>query len=280
MIEGASQGLDSAVVLAAACVRMVGLLGFVVAERRAAHPMLPLEIFASRQFTAANLVTFVVYGALGGVFFLLVVVLQGSLGYPPVAAGAATLPVTALMLTLSSRSGALAQRIGPRLPLTVGALLIAGGMLLMTRIAPGSGYAATVLPAVLAFGLGLAATVAPVTATTLAAVDERQAGTASGVNNAVARTAGLLAVALLPPIAGLTGEAFRQPQMLAAGFHTAMLLTAGLAAAGGLLAFATISNDVLAEQPSAAHPVSCAVAGPPYTLERTARGAGRAPGPA
>jgi hypothetical protein len=268
MVEGPSRGAGSAVVLAAALVGVVSVAGFVAVERRAAQPMLPLEIFASSQFRAANLVTFVVYGALGGVFFLLLVVLQVALGYSPVAAGAATLPVTALMLALSSRSGALAQRIGPRLPLTAGPLLIAAGMLLMTRITPGAGYADTVLPAVVVFGLGLAATVAPVTATALAAVDERQAGTASGVNNAVARTAGLLAVALLPPIAGLSGDAFEQPDALVAGFHTAMFVTAALAAAGGLLAFATISDDALGGPQAAAHPTSCPVAGPPYTPQR------------
>jgi MFS family permease len=210
-------------------------------------------------------VTFVVYAALSGVFFLLVVVLQGALGYSPVAAGAASLPITALMLALSSGAGELAQRIGPRLPLTLGPLLIAAGMLLMTRIGPGAGYADTVLPAVLVFGLGLAATVAPVTATALATVDERHAGAASGVNNAVARTAGLVAVALLPPIAGLTGDAFESPHQLAAGFHTAMFVTAAVAAAGGLLAFVTISDGVLGEPPPASHPPSCPVAGPPYT---------------
>lgn len=145
--------------------------------------------------------TFVVYTALGGVFFLLVVVLQTALGYSPVAARAASLPVTAIMLALSSASGALAQRIGPRLPLTIGPLVIAAGMVLMTRIGPGASYGTVVLPAVVVFGLGLAATVAPVTAAALAAADERHAGVASGVNNAVARTAGLLAVALLPPSA-------------------------------------------------------------------------------
>jgi EmrB/QacA subfamily drug resistance transporter len=268
MVDGPARGLGAPAVLAAAVIGAGGLVGFVVLERRIAHPMLPLDIFSSRQFTAANLVTFVVYAALGGVFFLLVVVLQTSLGYSPVAAGAASLPVTAIMLALSSRSGALAQRIGPRLPLTVGPLLIAAGMLLMTRIGPGSGYVDDVLPAVVVFGLGLATTVAPVTATTLAAADERHAGAASGVNNAVARTAGLLAVALLPPIAGLSGDAFQQPDALAAGFHTAMLVTAGLAAAGGLLAFATISNDVLGETPAppetpTPHHLSCALAGPP-----------------
>ncbi|MGI8904277.1 MAG: MFS transporter [Solirubrobacteraceae bacterium] len=270
MVEGPSLGLGSSPVLGAAALGIVGLVGFVLLERRVEHPMLSLDIFASRQFTGANLVTFVVYAALGGVFFLLVVVLQVSLGYSPVAAGAASLPVTALMLVLSSRSGALAQRIGPRIPLTVGPLLIAAGMLLMTRIGPGAAYVSTVLPAVIVFGLGLAATVAPVTATTLAAADERHAGAASGVNNAVARAAGLLAVALLPPIAGLTGNAFQQPHALANGFHTAMIVTAGLAVAGGALAFATISNDVLAGEPPERHHAHCALAGPPAPPDPTA----------
>jgi MFS family permease len=200
-----------------------------------------------------------------------VITLQTSLGYSPVAAGAASLPVTAIMLTLSSRSGALAQRIGPRLPLTVGPLLIAAGMVLMTRIGPGSTYLGSVLPAVVVFGLGLATTVAPVTATVLAAADERHAGVASGVNNAVARTAGLLAVALLPPIAGLAGSAFQQPHRLVSGFHTAMFVAAGLAVLGGLLALATISNDVLEsppEEPPAPHNWHCAVAGPPQQSRR------------
>lgn len=239
------------------------MVAFVVVERRTANPMLPLGIFSSRQFTSANAVTFVVYTALGGVFFLLVVVLQTALGYSPVAARAASLPVTAIMLALSSASGALAQRIGPRLPLTIGPLVIAAGMVLMTRIGPGASYGTVVLPAVVVFGLGLAATVAPVTAAALAAADERHAGVASGVNNAVARTAGLLAVALLPPLSGLTGDAFRSPAAITAGFHTAMLISAGLAALGGVLAFATISNDLLAEEPAEEpqnHHYHCALA--------------------
>jgi MFS family permease len=190
-------------------------------------------------------------------------VLQTALGYSPVAAGAASLPVTVIMLALSSASGALAQRIGPRLPLTVGPLVIAAGMVLMTRIGPGASYGTVILPAVIVFGLGLAATVAPVTAAALAAADERHAGVASGVNNAVARTAGLLAVALLPPLAGLTGDAFQSPTAITAGFHTAMLISAGLAAAGGILAFATISNDLLEEAPSEeppTHHFHCALA--------------------
>jgi EmrB/QacA subfamily drug resistance transporter len=265
IVEGPARGLGAPVVLAAAVVGAVGLAGFVIVEHSVRNPMLPFDIFASRQFTAANLVTFVVYGALGGVFFLLVVTLQTSLGYSPVAAGAASLPVTAIMLALSSRAGALAQRIGPRLPLTIGPCLIGAGMLLMARIGPGASYLGAVLPAVVVFGLGLASTVAPVTATTLAAAPERHAGVASGVNNAVARTAGLLAVALLPPVAGLGETAFQEPHALANGFHTAMLITAGVALLGGLLAFATISNDVLEAEPDQPHHFQCPVAGPQQT---------------
>jgi predicted MFS family arabinose efflux permease len=146
--------------------------------------MLPLDIFASTQFTVANLVTFVVYAALGGVLFLLTVYLQESLRYSALEAGAATLPISVLLLALSARIGDLAQRIGPRTPLTVGPLLLSAGMLLMARIEPGDAYVSSVLPAVIVFGLGLAGVVAPVTATVLAAVDERHAEVASGVNNA------------------------------------------------------------------------------------------------
>ena len=194
--------------------------------------MMPLEIFTSRQFSAANLVTFVVYAALGGVFFLLVSFLQISLGYSPIAAGAASLPVTVLMLLFSARSGALAQRIGPRIPLTVGPLVIAAGLLLMTRIDPGDSYVSSVLPAVIVFGLGLTLVVAPVTATVLAAADSRHSGIASGINNAVARVAGLLAVAVLPLIAGLTGDKFYDPDAMTDGFRMAMVACAALAVAG------------------------------------------------
>ncbi|HEU4978264.1 MAG TPA: MFS transporter [Solirubrobacteraceae bacterium] len=259
-------GALTAAVLAPAVVAVLAAGAFIAAERRSANPMLPLGIFASRQFSAANLVTFVVYAALGGVFFLLVAFLQVSLGYSPIAAGAASLPVTVLMLLLSARSGALAQRIGPRIPLTVGPLVVAGGMLLMARIGPGDRYAPDVLPAVVVFGLGLTLVAAPVTATVLAAADARRAGLASGINNAVARVASLLAVAVLPLAGGITGHRFYDPAAMTHGFHVGMLVCAGLAAAGGLLAWLTISNDVLgAEDPreQARADYSCPVAGPP-----------------
>ncbi len=215
----APDGGASATVLVGAIAGIAALVAFVIVERHAPNPMMPLSMFSSRQFTAANLVTFAVYAALGGVFFLLVAFLQIAVGYTPLAAGAATLPVTLIMLLLSARSGALAQRIGPRVPLTLGPLILAAGMLLMTRISPGEPYATSVLPAVVVFGLGLTLVVAPVTATVLAAADERRAGIASGINNAVARVAGLLAVAVLPAIAGLTGDSLHDPAAMEDGFR-------------------------------------------------------------
>jgi MFS family permease len=179
------------------------------------------------------------------------------------------------MLVLSARSGALAQRIGPRIPLTAGPLLIAAGMLLMTRIGPGDSYVASVLPAVVVFGLGLVLVVAPVTSTVLAAADERHAGVASGVNNAVSRVAGLLAVALLPAIAGLTGDRFYDPSAMADGFRVAMIACAALAAGGGVLAWLTIRPDVL-EEPPVPRPAhfSCDVAGPPLHAASAGTGTG------
>ncbi len=271
-------GGASAAVLAAGVGGIVALIAFLIAERRGANPMMPLSIFSSRQFSAANLVTFVVYAALGGFFFLFVAFLQISLGYSPIASGAASLPVTALMLLLSARSGALAQRIGARIPLTVGPLVIAAGLLLLTRIEPGDGYVSSVLPAVIVFGLGLTLVVAPVTATVLAAADERHSGIASGINNAVSRVAGLLAVAVLPLAAGLTGAKFYDPASMTHGFHIAMVICAGLAIAGGAAAWLTISSDVLEAEPEpgGALPTevlgdrSCAVSGAPLRPGREA----------
>ena len=246
---------------AAAAVIGVGCLtGFVVVERRSAHPMVPLSMFGSKQFTAANIVTFVVYTALGGVFFLLVTYLQVSLGYTPTAAGLASLPITGLMLVLSARAGALAQRIGPRTPLTIGPLLIAAGILLMSAIDPGDRYVSAILPAVVVFGLGLSLVVAPVTATALAAAEPGQEGVASGINNAVSRVANLVAVAVLPLVAGLGGGTFTDPEAMAAGFRTAMLVTAAVAAAGGLVAWLTIDPKVLSTAATDHH---CGVAGTP-----------------
>lgn len=248
LIEGPEAGA-APLILLGAIGGVAAIVAFIVVERRSANPMMPLSIFSSRQFTAANLVTFVVYAALGGVFFLLVAFLQISMGYSPIAAGAASLPVTVIMLLFSARSGALAQRIGARAPLTMGPIVIAAGMVLMTRISPGDSYVSTVLPAVIVFGIGLTLVVAPVTATVLAAADARHSGIASGINNAVSRVAGLLAVAVLPVIAGLTGDAFFDPEAMEDGFRMAMFAAAGLSFAGGVLAWLTIDAEVLHTEP-------------------------------
>jgi EmrB/QacA subfamily drug resistance transporter len=240
-IAGGERGLDP-VVLVTGALGVLGIVLFVVAERRGRNPLVPPELFSSRQFTVANVVTFAIYGALGAVFFLLALHLQVVAGFSPLAAGTALLPTTLIMLALSSRSGDLAARIGPRAQMCLGPLIAAAGLLLTLRIGPDASYVTDVLPPVIVFGFGITTLVAPLTATVLAAAPGRHAGAASGVNNAVARAAGLLAVALLPPVSGLTGDVYRQPAAFADGFRISMLLCAGLLAVGGVLAGLFISN--------------------------------------
>ncbi|MGQ0572829.1 MAG: MFS transporter [Pseudonocardia sp.] len=230
--------------LAGLAAGIVALAAFVVVERRSPHPLVPPALFRSRIFAAANAVTLLIYAALGAVFVLLVLQLQTVSGFSPLAAGTALLPVTVVMLLFSARAGALAQRIGPRLPLTLGPLVSAGGLLLMTRIGPVASWTADVLPAVLVFGAGLTLTVAPLTATVLDAAPDRYAGSASGVNNAVARAAGLLAVALLPGLAGIAGTDYTDPATFDAGFGIAVTIAAGLLVAAAGLAFALIRRPL------------------------------------
>ncbi|RNL80600.1 MFS transporter [Halostreptopolyspora alba] len=248
---------------------LLALVAFVVVQARSRYPMMPLSLFGNRQFTAANVVTLAVYAALSGMMFLLVIYLQRVGGYSALQAGAALLPVTALMLLFSARAGQLAERIGPRWPMTAGPLVMSGGMLLLARTGAGTGYWTTVLPAVVVFGAGLALTVAPLTATALAGVPQRHSGLASAINNALSRGAGLLAVAVLPVAAGLSGASYRDPELFADGFRIAMLICAGVTAVGGLLAVALVSDridDATAPAcPASAMPRDhhCAVDGPP-----------------
>ncbi len=252
LTEGPARRWPAALLVSAAAGVLL-LAAFVVNEHRRPDPMMPLSLFRSRQFSAANLVTLLVYAALSGALFLLPVQLQLVSGFSPVAAGSSLLPVTAVMLLLSARMGRLAQRIGPRWPMAAGPVLAGAGLAMLAGLGTGSAYLTGVLPAVLVFALGLSATVAPLTATVLAAAPERQVGVASAVNNDVARTGGLLAVAVLPALAGITPAAYGHPAMLSHGFHHAVLIAAAVSAAGGVLAAFTISNDVLAraEDPAA-----------------------------
>lgn len=237
---------DVVIVAATGLLGVVSLLAFVLVERRRRHPMLPPGIFASKQFTAANLVTLAVYAALSGASLFIAVQLQVGGGWTALQAGAALVPTTIVLLLLSTSAGALATRIGPRLPMTVGPIVCAvGTALLAISIDRNPSYGVDVLPGVLVFSLGLVLIVAPLTATVLAAVDDRHAGAASGVNNAVARTAGLLAIAVLPLAVGLSGDDYADPVAITAGFRTAMLICAGLLAAGGVIAAIGIRRDVL-----------------------------------
>jgi EmrB/QacA subfamily drug resistance transporter len=236
-------------VLGALALGVVGLVGFVTVEARSSHPMLPLSLFRVRAFSTVNLVTFTVYAALAGVFFFVVINLQVVAGFSPLAAGISLLPVTVLMLLLSARAGGLASRIGPRIPMTVGPGVCAIGLLLLARIGAGATYLVDVLPAVVVLGLGLSLTVAPLTATALASAQDRNAGLASGVNNAVARTAGLLAVAVLPLLSG-AGSSLTDAASLGPSYRTSMLLCAGLLAGGGLLSAVSIPSSFAAVRAS------------------------------
>ncbi len=234
----ADRGTASDAVLSL-CMGVLAVVTFVVVERRSGHPIVPPELFADSIFRITNMMTLLLYGALGVAFLLLVLQLQIVAGFSPIAAGAALLPFTAVMLVFSARAGALSSRIGPRLPMTIGPLLAAAGLLLMTRIGHGASWWSDVLPAAAVFGAGMVLVVAPLTTAVLDAAPQNLVGSASGVNNAVARTGGLLAVAVLPGLAGISGADYADPAAFGAGFRTAltvsaalMMLAAALAAAG------------------------------------------------
>jgi predicted MFS family arabinose efflux permease len=270
-IEAPTLGWASPAVLAMALLGAGGLAAFLVRESRAAAPMLPLSIFQDRQFTATSAVTFIVYAALTGATFLFPLVLQIVSGYSPLASGLALVPLTVIMLALSARSGQLADRIGPRLQLSVGPLITGAGLAMLTFSTSGSSYLIYVLPAVVVFGFGIAITVAPLTATAMSSAPPQHAGVASAVNNDLARFGGLLAVAVLPALTGITGSAYLHPDVLAAGFRTAVLIS------GGLLAAVTITNPSRIPRP-AGGPASgeclhCGLDAPPLTV-----GVSRAPG--
>jgi EmrB/QacA subfamily drug resistance transporter len=251
----------------------VGAAFVLVERRRDGTAMVPPSVFASRLFTSVNLVTLCVYAALGGFFFLAALQLQVVSGYSALAAGTALLPTTVLMLLLSAKAGELGEKIGPRIPLTVGPLVCAGGMVLMLRVGEDASYVRDVLPAMLVLGIGLTVLVAPLTATVLASVEVARAGLASGINNAAARAAGLLAVAALPTLAGMGPEAYRSAEEFGETFRRAMPMCAGLMAAGAALAWAMVRAPA---GKADCHPecrVHCGVTSPPLDPgERSAQG--------
>ncbi|TDC90867.1 DHA2 family efflux MFS transporter permease subunit [Saccharopolyspora aridisoli] len=246
LIEVPTAGWDTASTTAAV-VGATALVVFPWLEARHPSPLLPLSLLRSSQFTGANLVTLTVYAALSGALFLLSLQLQQTMGYSALETGIATLPITIIMLLLSGRVGALAQRTGPRVLMTVGPFACAAGLWLLTGAEAGATYFGGVLPGVLVFGLGLSITVAPLTAAVLGSVGPERGGVASGVNNAVSRLAGLLAVAVLPVVAGLAGTGDGAP--LGPGFATALHISAVMCAAGGVIAALTIGRGDRVETP-------------------------------
>jgi EmrB/QacA subfamily drug resistance transporter len=267
LTEGDGAGWTDPTVVTLGVLGVAALGAFLAVEARGSHPMIPLDIFRNRLFSAANAMTFVVYAALAGALFLLPLQLQQVAGYSPLQAGAALIPFTLVMLLLSSRAGRLAQRIGPRLPMGLGPIIAAVGLAMLVRVGPGASYVADVLPAVLVFGLGLSLTVAPLNVTVLGAAGEERAGIASAINNAVARVASLIAVAVIPLAAGISGDDYLVPEAFDEGFENGIWICAVACAAGGVLALATIRRPE-EEPPSAPVPAHCAVSGPPPQVPR------------
>lgn len=239
LIEGPERAWPPAVI-AIGVAGLILLAAFLLVEARSANPMLPLRFFRIRAFAGANATTLIVYAVLSGVFFLLLLQLQRVVGYSPLAAGAATIPITLMLLFLSPLAGGLADRVGPRLPMTLGPILAALGVALFSRVVAGASYLTGVLPGILVFGLGLGLTVAPLTSAAMSSLPDRHAGTASGVNNAVARLAALLAVSLLPLAAGLSGIGSVGGAAFSAGFVKAMKIGAVTLALGGVVAWLSV----------------------------------------
>jgi EmrB/QacA subfamily drug resistance transporter len=239
LIEAGPRGLNDPWVLSVGAFGMFLLILFFMEEKKAVFPMLPLQLFHSRQFCGANLVTLSVYFGLGGATFLLALQFQQTLGYSPLQAGSALLPVTLLLLVLSPWAGRLATRVGFRFPMTCGPFVAALGFsLLAAHVVPGASYLRDILPGVGVMGLGLALTVAPLTSATISSVDLHYAGVAAAINTAVARIASLLAVALLPLAAGMAKE----EGGLAFGFTYAMRTSAFMCLIGGITAFVMVSG--------------------------------------
>ncbi len=216
------------------------LATFVWAERTRPHPMIPLGLFTSRQFTGANLATLGIYFSLSGTMFLLILHLQRSLDYSALEAGASMIPTTLLMLTLSGPAGKLGQKIGNRWPMAVGALILAAAMVLLTRAAEAGSYWTNVFPGVVVMGLGLSAVVAPLTTAVLLSLAPEHAGIGSGVNNAVARVASLLAIALLPWIGGIADVAQSSSDQLADALRRSLWTCCALCVYAGVLSWFTV----------------------------------------
>jgi EmrB/QacA subfamily drug resistance transporter len=244
LIEQPRYGWTSAAIYLPLAVGAVALASFLAFERRAAQPMLKLELFARRNFSIGNLETVTMYAGLSILFFFLVIFLQQVAGYSALRSGLTTLPVTLVMFALSRRFGALADRFGPRLFMGGGPLVAAAGILLFLRVGMHTSYVPDLLPPLLVFSIGLSMTVAPLTATVLADADETDAGIASAINNALARVAGLVGISVIGVVVAskLAGDTFGANQESVRAFHEAIVICAALVAAGGVAGVLGIVN--------------------------------------
>jgi EmrB/QacA subfamily drug resistance transporter len=253
LIEQPRFGWTSPAIVVPLAGGVIAFLSFLAYERRAAHPMLKLELFSRRNFAVGNLETLTMYAGLSILFFFLVIFLQQVAGYSALRSGLTTLPVTVVMFALSRRLGALADRYGPRFFMGAGPLVAAAGILLFLRTGMHTSFLRDLLPALLVFSLGLSMTVAPLTAAVLADADETDAGIASAINNAVARVAGLVGVSFIGVVVAgsLVGDTFAPNDESVRAFHTAIIICAALVAAGGIAGLLGITNPrriVRAEQ--------------------------------
>ena len=244
LIEQPHYGWSDPVIFGPLVGGLVALTSFLAWERRVPEPMLKLELFERRNFAVANLETLAVYAGLGILFFYLVIYLQEVAGYTALESGLATLPLTVTIFALSRRFGALADRHGPRLFMGAGPLVGAAGILLLLRVGMHPSYVTDVLPGMIVFSLGLALTVAPLTATVLADADEQDAGIASAINNAVARVAGLVGVSVVGVVVATTlvGDTFAPNEESVRAFHQVILICGLLVGAGGVIGAIGITN--------------------------------------
>ena len=259
LTEAGPRGWTDATVLAAATLAAIAGAGFVRHMRRAPDPLVPPSLFASRAFTVTNLATVLLYSSIGVTFFLVAYELQVAAGWSALRAGVALLPATVLMLLFSASSGSVSEKIGPRAQLTVGPLLMAAGLLLLTRIDGNAEWTTDVLPGATVFGLGLVFFVAPLTETVMASVSPERVSTASGVNNAVARTAGLAALSLIPVVSGLTDAG--EPASTTEAFRKSLMIAAIVAAAAAPVSYFGLREESRARR--SPRRVHCAVDGPP-----------------
>ncbi len=244
LIEQPHYGWSSPVIVLPLIGGVVAFSAFLAYERRAAEPMLELDLFSRRNFAVGNVETLAMYGGLGILFFFLTIFLQEVAGYTALESGLTVVPVTLVVFALSRRFGALADRFGPRVFMGGGPLLASAGILLLLRTGIDTNFVTDLLPALLVFALGLSLTVAPLVATVLADADENDAGIASAINNAVARVAGLVGVSIVGVVVAqsLVGDTFAANSESVRAFHEAVVICAALVAAGGVLGALGISN--------------------------------------